>query len=217
MEFVNTADVIGDDEMCDRIIMRTVTEYKENRISKVGACAFNGCTALTVVDVPEVTTIASNAFNGCTKLTSINAPSVNTIGRLAFAKCTALENVCFPSLVGLGDSSSSWETGAFFNCTALKSVDLPVCEQIANFTFYKSANLTVLILRNTKAVCTLGNIDVFNSTPIAEGTGYIYVPSDLVGSYKDATNWSAYAAQIRAIEEYTVDGKITGELDASKI
>jgi hypothetical protein len=49
--------------------------------------------------------------------------------------------------------------------------------------------------------------NIFASTPIASGTGYIYVPAALVDSYKGATNWSTYAAQIRAIEDYP---EITG-------
>jgi hypothetical protein len=54
-------------------------------------------------------------------------------------------------------------------------------------------------------------------TRIEKGTGYIYVPADLVDSYKAATNWSTFAAQFRALEDYTVDGTITGELDITKI
>lgn len=49
------------------------------------------------------------------------------------------------------------------------------------------------------------------------GTGYIYVPRALVDTYKAATNWSTIADQFRALEDYTVDGTITGELDESKI
>ena len=53
--------------------------------------------------------------------------------------------------------------------------------------------------------------------PIASGAGYIYVPAALVDSYKVATNWSTYAAQFRALEDYTVDGTTMGELDPNKI
>jgi hypothetical protein len=70
-EFINTADVIGDDEMCDQIIMRTVTEYRENRISKIGQYAFYGCAALTVVDVPNVTSIGTNSLCGCSALSAL--------------------------------------------------------------------------------------------------------------------------------------------------
>ena len=58
---------------------------------------------------------------------------------------------------------------------------------------------------------------------IAAGNGYIYVPRALLSDddetkdYRRATNWSTYAAQFRALEDYTVDGTTTGELDKTKI
>ena len=39
------------------------------------------------------------------------------------------------------------------------------------------------------------------------GTGFVYVPAESVDTYKSATNWSTYAEQIRAIEDYP---EITG-------
>ena len=79
--------------------------------------------------------------------------------------------------------------------------------------------LKALILRNTSAVCTLNLSVTFGNTPIglANGGGYIYVPSALIEDYKVATNWATYADRIRAIESYTVDGTMTGELDDTKI
>ena len=56
-----------------------------------------------------------------------------------------------------------------------------------------------------------------NDGPIMKGEGYIYVPRALVDSYKVATNWSSWATQFRALEDYTVDGTTTGELDETKI
>ena len=52
--------------------------------------AFEGCTALEVVDIPEGTTLVnSNVFDGCTGLTEVNIPStVDTIVPTAFANCT---------------------------------------------------------------------------------------------------------------------------------
>ena len=51
----------------------------------------------------------------------------------------------------------------------------------------------------SNTVVTLGSEDAFYFTPIEDGTGYIYVPSNLVDSYKSANGWSTYANQIRAI------------------
>ena len=51
-----------------------------------------------------------------------------------------------------------------------------------------------------------------SNCPIGQGTGYIYVPSALVNTYKSANYWSTYANQIRAIEDYSNDGTADGDL-----
>lgn len=85
------------------------------------------------------------------------------------------------------------------------------------YVFYETP-LTALILRSTK-LCKIGMgiTNLFHGSPISSGTGYIYVPSALVDSYKADSKWSQYADQFRALEDYTVDGTVTGELDSSKI
>jgi hypothetical protein len=222
-EFMNTADVIGDDALCDLLIMGTVTEYNENRITKVGGNAFIHCTELTTVDIPEVVTIGWGAFTGCPKLTSVNAPNASSIEKKAFFKCIALEKVCFPALIELDGNPGDGNNGALGRNTALKYVDLPVCTKILGYSLNDNPSLTTLILRNDAQVCTLQNINAFTNTPISAGTGYIYVPrallsdEDATKDYRRATNWSTYANQFRAIEDYTVDGTVTGELDASKL
>ena len=250
-EFINTADVIGDGAMTDQIIMRTVTEYKENRISKVGQYALYGCAALTVVDIPNVTKIDQYAFFGCTALPEMNAPNVETIGNYAFSGCKILTKLSAPKVTNIGGNafnncpvtefdfsnvntigSYAFRYGkftsvvlpkieilgyeAFYDCASLSLVDLPIAVQLNNQCF-RATNLTALILRNAVKVVQLPATGSFINTPIASGTGYIYVPRALVDSYKVATNWSTYAAQFRALEDYTIDGTITGELDSSKI
>ena len=54
---------------------------------------------------------------------------------------------------------------------------------------------------NITAVPKLRNINAFKNTPIEKGTGYIYVPDNLVDSFKIAENWSTYADQIKSINE----------------
>lgn len=91
--------------------------------------------------------------------------------------------------------------GSFYNCTKLEKIDFDVLEEMKDADFYKCSALTAVIIRSP-AVCTMSDSKAFKSTPIESGTGYIYVPAALVDSYKAATNWSAYADQIRAIEAY---------------
>ena len=44
--------------------------------------------------------------------------------------------------------------------------------------------------------------DIFAATPIANGTGYIYVPDALVDTVKALEGWSLYASQIKPLSEY---------------
>lgn len=104
----------------------------------------------------------------------------------------------------------------FRGCSALTTADFMAATSISSSAFSNCSVLTALILRS-ETMCTLSNTNVFNNTPIKSGTGYIYVPRALVDSYKAASNWSTFANQIRAIEDYTVDGTITGALDSTKI
>lgn len=51
----------------------------------------------------------------------------------------------------------------------------------------------------TVSVPTMRDSFCFDNTPVASGNGYIYVPSESVDDYKNATNWNEYAAQIKPI------------------
>ena len=129
------------------------------------------------------------------------------IGDFAFINCNALTKVDFRAATSVGHNA--------FRSTTLSTVDLYSATTIENSFGYCSA-LKTLILRGG-TVCALTNTNALNGTAIANGNGYIYVPSSLVNAYKGATNWSSKAAQFRALEDYTVDGTITGELDEAKI
>ena len=98
----------------------------------------------------------------------------------------------------------------------LKYVNLPHCQTIDADAFNYCSSFKTLIL-SSETMCTLSNTMAFNGTSIKSGTGYIYVPRALLDTYKVATNWSTFANQFRALEDYTVDGTVTGELDESKI
>jgi hypothetical protein len=87
-------------------------------------------------------------------------------------------------------------------CQKLEYAD---CGQVGNLpaqTFASSTALKTLILRKTSGICTLSNTNAVSGSGIGKGTGYVYVPAALIDTYKTATNWSNYAAQFRAIEDY---------------
>ena len=213
-EFINTIDVLGDDAVIDSIINRTIAEFKDNVVTKIGEYAFYNCKTLKTVELPNVGTVsASYAFQGCTALERVNLPKFDADNsnhiKGIFAGCKSLEEISFPSLRKVGYQMME-------DCTALRKVDLGCADYIHQYAFNRTA-LDILIIR-TQSVCDVVNVHQgLGSTPIWNGTGYIYVPRALVDSYKAATNWSTVADQFRALEDYTVDGTITGELDETKI
>ena len=138
-------------------------------------------------------------------ITEYQDDGITTIGVYTFYKCTALTKVKFPAVTNIGGYS-------FQFCTALKSVDFTAVTKIENVTFYGCNALTSVIIRNT-SMCALGGAGVFTMA----NNFFIYVPSALVDAYKAATNWSSFAQRFRALEDYTVDETITGELDPTKI
>lgn len=104
------------------------------------------------------------------------------------------------------DSATSVGERAFQEYLGLTKVDLPNIVKVSPYAFDGCQILNTVILRNS-VICELMDASAFTNTPIENGTGYIYVPAALIDSYKTATNWSTYAAQLRAIEDYP---EITG-------
>lgn len=230
-EAINGISVGGDDEtgVLESVLDRSVASITSNATS-IGFAAFYGCSNLTVANFPALTTVGEFAFNTCSNLAEINAPLITTIkgdafsasGILsvdfaqlttirggAFSACSKLKSVHLPLVSSMGSS-------AFNGCTALSTVDLSSVTSLGNGCFAYCSTLKTFILRSN-TLCSLSNVNVFTGTPITNGTGYIYVPRALIDSYKSDTNWSNFANQFRALEDYTVDGTITGELDESKI
>ena len=72
-------------------------------------------------------------------------------------------------------------------------------------------------------MCALSDSKAFNGTPFASGGtgGKVLVPRALVESYQTATNWStlyvAETCEFLALEDYTLDGTVTGEIDWDKL
>ena len=64
-------------------------------VTRIGYCAFYGCSAITSVTIPgSVTTIGTDAFDGCSGLTSVTIGNgVTSIGDRAFSGCTRIKEV----------------------------------------------------------------------------------------------------------------------------
>lgn len=173
-EFVNTVDVVGDSALMDSIIDRSVTELIDDQAESIGEYACGYCQSLTSVQLLKATQIGASAFSRCTALKKVVLKEATLLSNSAFGWCSSLETVDIYKPANLTASLGT----PFAECTSLKT----------------------LILRGDS--CSTIKSGYLKNSPIAIGTGYIYVPRALVDSYKTATGWSGYAAQIRAIEDY---------------
>lgn len=213
-EFQNTIDLLGDEETARRIIRRTITEFYDDTVYKIGLYAFCQCEALKSVDAPGATLVDSSAFYGCTALTSANIPNATQIRADAFEGCSLLTSVNLRS-------ATSIMGGVFNSCAKLTTVDLPSATKMQNAIF-QSSGVKTLILRSEVA-CTLSNKNSFSSCPFdssREG-GTLLVPRALIETYQGATNWSVILSypnnRTLALEDYTLDGTTSGTIDWAKL
>lgn len=158
----------------DALVSRpaSLTEYANDRVAEIGGYAFYANQTLQRVSFGAVEYIKSGAFWQCAKLVQAQLPVLARTESNIFRDCKELEIIDLPAVCSLNGN------GHFLGCTKLKAV----------------------ILR-ANSVCTLGNTNSFQSTPVASGAGYIYVPDALAEQYRAATNWVVYADQIRGISQ----------------
>ncbi len=204
----------------DALIDGSLTEITSNAES-VRRGAFYYADKLETITLPSAKSIDVQAFNNCSNLITVNIPLATSIGSNSFGDCVKLTEVKAPLVTSIS-------ANVFYNCKVLKTADFSSVTRIDNYVFYQCYSLTALILRS-ETMCTLANTLAFNGCYHFQGTanviynpdglkdGYIYVPRALIEDYKVATNWVTFADQFRALEDYTVDGTTTGELDESKV
>ena len=112
-------------------------------VTSIGSRAFSRCTSLTSITIPDsVTSIGDNAFNGCTSLTSVTIPnSVTSIGERAFYDCTSLTSIT------IGNSVASIGSAAFYGCTSLTTITIPdSVTSIGDSAFRSCTSLTSITI-----------------------------------------------------------------------
>lgn len=194
------------------IITRTYSgAYSNDEIETVGNYAFSNCSDLTSLDLPNVTAINDYAFQYCASIVSVNIPNLTTLRSGAFYMCTSLlefdgSNVTSPTgyMGYLFDGCTAIKrivyslpngeaySHAFRNCSSLEVLDTAVNR--LNGCCNNCSSLKTIVLRKSNGVTAMNGTGTFSGTPLAEnGSGAtVYVPENLIDSYKSATNWSTF-------------------------
>ena len=166
-----------------------------NSVTSIGTNVFLGCYSLLNVAIPNgVTSIGDGAFQNCYALTSVVIPnSVLSIGNYAFSSCYSLASVVIPnSVTSIGDN-------AFRDCRSLASVVIPdSVTSIGDSAFRDCRSIKTYVFERTADVTAIGGTNTFLNINTSTK---IYVPDDLVATYKLAANWTTYANYIYPISD----------------
>lgn len=154
----------------------------------IGPNAFQGCSKLTDIGKPILTTIEEGVFKG-TGLKAINFPNAITIMSDAFSNCDSLVEITLPKIISLGCYGESGVNynGAFRGCNALNNITLPeTIKEISTSGLTNLSSITIKAL--TPPFWYAGSVDSHT---------LIWVPEKSLSSYKKS--WSNNATQILPI------------------
>lgn len=167
----------------------------------IGNYAFRYCYGLTgdVVLPSTVTSIGQYSFASCKNISTFTATgAITTFSTYTFTGASAdhkmtVREIHLPNLgTSIALNLNFGSATAANACQSLEVCDIGKAKSIAANTFANCYKLQTLIMRRT-SVTTCANVSAFLNTPLrgySSRTANIYVPEDLIDTYKAASVWS---------------------------
>jgi hypothetical protein len=174
--------------------------YYSDKITSLRGNIFEDMKNVTSVSLPNCTVFTgSEHFYHAENLESIYLPNLTQMssGEYIFAY-TKIKEADLPNLTTIQKKFNN----TFYYAELVEKINLPKLggTALGGPVFYNARNLVALILGGD-VLNPLTATNTFTGSGIAKGTGYVYVPDNLVDAYKAATNWTVYANQIKPISE----------------
>ncbi|MBP5769886.1 MAG: leucine-rich repeat protein [Bacteroidaceae bacterium] len=169
-------------------------------VTSIGSAAFNGCTNLRTVHLPQsLTSIAKSAF-ALSGLTSVViSEGVTAISDATFNSCSNLTSVTIP------ESVTSIGYGAFYGCNKLTSITLPdKVTQIDSHAFGDCYRLKDFWCEATNVPSA--EEDIFGGCNLSDAT--LHVPASAIADYRNTEPWSGFGS-IVTIEDVCAKPTIT--------
>lgn len=199
---VKAIDSISTLQGLDLYLQGNCSEYSNDKIVSLKDNALSCVNNLSKVNLKNLTTIGLNVMANSNNLQYVYLPNLTTLSQNTFNN-TKIANLVLPYVTALGYQSLRNIAGAkrlilprLINIAECY-INYPLIDagQISSWASNMSAyNLNILILRKNSTVCTLSN------SARIPNVEEIYVPQDLIESYKVATNWATYADKFKPLE-----------------
>ena len=171
---------------------------------------FQYCTNLSSLNLDGFDTSSvidmGNTFSYCKSITSLDLSGWDTSSLTnLYQTFYSAEAITTLNLSGWNTSLVTRMTTTFYNCTNIKYLNLSgwTTESVTDTDriFGYLFNLEALVI-DSPSVFRLTNSNAFYASSITNGgTGFVYVPDNLVDEYKSATNWTTVADQIKPLSE----------------
>lgn len=186
-------------------------DFSELDLSKITTMQYlaNGCEKLAVCNFGRQNTpllkqtmyLLSRTALKEAKFSEWVAESLENISG-TFTDCRSLE---IADLSGWRTSNVTEMPTVFYNCPSLKYVNLSgwTTESVTtNVRMFRATSSIEAVVIDSPSLFQLTSTDTFLYSSVENGgTGFVYVPDNLVDEYKTATNWVLVADQIKPLSE----------------